>query len=179
MSDWFARRVPGGTPAMRLLSGYLQLARDQECIATPELRDAFARHVVDLLALAIGATRDAAELAKSRGGRAARLQAIKEDIRSALDRHDLSVGLIAARNNVTPRYIQLLFEESGTTFTRYVLERRLLAAHRVLTDAARFTGPISAIAFACGFADLSNFNRAFRKRFGCTPSEVRMDGHAC
>jgi AraC-like DNA-binding protein len=176
MTDWFARGLPGDSPAMRLLSGYLRLARDEQCLATPELRNAFARHVVDLLALAIGATRDAAELAKSRGGRAARLAEIKQDIDNALQRPELSVGSIAARNNVTPRYVQLLFEESGTTFTQYVLERRLQAACSALTDAARMTAPISAIAYASGFADLSNFNRAFRKRFGCTPSDIRGGG---
>jgi AraC-like DNA-binding protein len=35
---------------------------------------------------------------------------------------------------------------------------------------------ISAIAFAVGFADLSHFNRAFRRRYGCTPSDVRASG---
>jgi AraC-like DNA-binding protein len=167
------RRVPGDYPAMRLLWAYLGLAGDEAFLATPELRNVFARHVVELLALAIGARRDAAELAKSRGGRAARLAAIKQDIDEALQRPDLSVGWIAGRNNVTPRYVQLLFQESGTTFTQYVLEQRLQAARRALTNAARMTSPISAIAFGCGFADLSNFNRAFRRRFGCTPGEHR------
>jgi AraC-like DNA-binding protein len=33
---------------------------------------------------------------------------------------------------------------------------------------------ISEIAFDVGFADLSHFNRAFRRRYGMTPSEVRI-----
>jgi len=33
--------------------------------------------------------------------------------------------------------------------------------------------PIALIAFDAGFADLSTFNRAFRRRFGMTPSEMR------
>jgi AraC-like DNA-binding protein len=32
---------------------------------------------------------------------------------------------------------------------------------------------ISAIAYEAGFADLSHFNRAFRRRYGETPSDVR------
>jgi transcriptional regulator GlxA family with amidase domain len=32
---------------------------------------------------------------------------------------------------------------------------------------------IADIAFACGFGDISNFNRMFRRRFGDTPSGVR------
>jgi AraC-like DNA-binding protein len=32
---------------------------------------------------------------------------------------------------------------------------------------------VSAIAFDAGFNDLSHFNRAFRQRFGVTPSEIK------
>jgi AraC-like DNA-binding protein len=34
-------------------------------------------------------------------------------------------------------------------------------------------GRISDIAFACGFNDLSYFNRCFRRRFGLTPTAAR------
>jgi AraC-like DNA-binding protein len=32
---------------------------------------------------------------------------------------------------------------------------------------------IAEIAYAAGFGDLSTFNHAFRRHFGCTPSDVR------
>jgi AraC-like DNA-binding protein len=161
-----------------MLLRYLQLARDEQFLATGELKRAFAHHVVDLLALSIGATRDASEQARMRGVRAARLQAMKEDIRAALARPDLSVRTIAERHNVTPRYVQTLFDESGSTFTQFVLEQRLAAAYRHLTDVARPGVPVSTIAYEAGFADLSNFNRVFRRRFGCTPSEARSAARA-
>lgn len=34
---------------------------------------------------------------------------------------------------------------------------------------------ISEIAFACGFTDISSFNRAFKRHFGATPSSLRRD----
>jgi AraC-like DNA-binding protein len=169
----FARRVPAETAELQLLSRYLLLARDETLLAKPELQKLFTRHVVDLLALCLGATRDGAELAKSRGVRAARLHAIKQDIQRALNRPDLSVRLIATWHEVTPRYVQALFDEDGSTFTRFVLEQRLERAHRALCDETRSGVPISAIAYECGFSDLSNFYRAFRQRFGCTPTDVR------
>jgi AraC-like DNA-binding protein len=43
----------------------------------------------------------------------------------------------------------------------------------MLTDPRRAGEKVSAIAFAAGFHDLSHFNRAFRRRFGVTPSDVR------
>ena len=56
---------------------------DQQSLATPELRSLVVNHVYDLVALALGATRDAAEMANGRGMRAARLHAIKTEIISS------------------------------------------------------------------------------------------------
>src|SRR5262249_5129860 len=53
------------------------------------------------------------------------------------------------------------------------LAQRLALARRMLTDPRWIGRPISAIAFAAGFADLSHFNRTFRRCFGATPSEIR------
>jgi len=33
--------------------------------------------------------------------------------------------------------------------------------------------PISAIAYSCGFGDLSGFNRAFKEGYGISPRELR------
>ena len=37
----------------------------------------------------------------------------------------LSAATVAAQLGITPRYVQLLLEETGRTFSRYVLEKRL------------------------------------------------------
>src|SRR5262249_37770963 len=68
------RTVPRDTSALRLLVDYLDIVR-RPAPATPELRHLMALHVHDLLALALGATRDAAAQAQGRGVRAARLNA--------------------------------------------------------------------------------------------------------
>jgi AraC-like DNA-binding protein len=174
----FAGRVPAANPALRMLVSYLELARNGQVLATSELKGAFTHHVADLLALSLGATCDAAELARMRGVRAARLHAIKGDIHKNLHRQQLSVLWIAARHNVTARYVQKLFEESGSTFTHFVTEQRLAAAHRLMADGARSNLSVTTIAYDCGFTDLSNFNKAFRRRFGCTPTDVRMTAGA-
>ena len=80
---------------------------------------------------------------------------------------------MAARQRVTPRYVQLLFESEGTTFSQFVLEQRLARAHRMLGDPRCAAWTIIAIAFTAGFGDVSYFNRAFRRRYGATPSDVR------
>ena len=167
----FARQVPAASPELRMLVRYLELARGEHVISTPALAAAYVTHVCDLLALAVGATRDAAELATSRGVYAARLQAMKEDIEKNLNRHDLSVRSIARQHRVSVRYVQMLFEESGRTFTQFVMEQRLAATYAALTAPPHI--PINTIAYDHGFSDLSYFNRAFHRRYGCTPGDVR------
>jgi AraC-like DNA-binding protein len=175
----FARRVPASNPALRMLVAYLELARSEHVVSTPELAAAYTTHLCDVLALAVGATRDAAELATSRGASAARLQAMKDDIAKTLNRPDLSVHSIAAQHKVSVRYVQKLFEESGCTFTRFLMEQRLSAAYAAC--AAPSNVPINTIAYDHGFSDLSYFNRMFRRRYGCKPSDIRnaarLNGH--
>ena len=157
---------------LRLLISYIQSA-DSLSLDSPGLAQAFATHVHDLMALAIGATSDGEEVARGRGLRAARLAAIKLDIGRSLRRNDLSIGALALRHGVTTRYIQKLFESEGVTFTEYVIERRLLEAMRMLTEPRFARHGIGDIALKAGFGDLPYFTRSFRRRFGMTPSDVR------
>jgi AraC-like DNA-binding protein len=169
----YGRPIPAHSPALQLLTRYLGILQEAGTFAVPELRRQAVTHIHDLLALAVGATRDAAEIAKVRGARAARLHAVKEDIANRLDQPDLSVARIAAQQRVKPRYVQRLFESEGTTFTEYVLTQRLAFAHRLLSDPLRAGVKISTIAADAGFGDLSYFNRTFRRRYGLAPSELR------
>jgi AraC-like DNA-binding protein len=173
IGDAIARPIPAGNAALKLLVSYLASALDSEALITPELQQLAVTHVYDLLAVALGATRDAAAIATGRGVRAARLRAAKAFVVQQLGRHDLSAATVAAHLGVTPRYVHMLFATEPESFSEFVLARRLVRAQRALAD-PRFVGcPISAVAFDAGFGDLSHFNRTFRRRFGMTPSEVR------
>ena len=172
--DFFLRRIPQTAPALRLLMNYFNVVRQEEAVAHLDLQQSIVSHFYELTAVAIGATRDAVELAREGGLRAARLHAVKQDIAKHLSRADLSVASLAVRHGCTPRYIQRLFEGEGTSFTEYVLARRLALAHRMLCDPCRDAEKITAIAFDAGFGDVSYFNRAFRQRYGDTPSAIRV-----
>jgi AraC-like DNA-binding protein len=69
----------------------------------------------------------------------------------------------------------MLFESDGTTFSRFLLDQRLARAHRMLNNPLPAERTISAIAYEAGFGDLSHFNRAFRRRYGATPSDIRAN----
>lgn len=59
---------------------------------------------------------------------------------------------------------------TGKPLAEYIVDIRLGAAARQLIDTI---APVSEICFTCGFNTLSNFNRLFRKRKGCSPTEFR------
>lgn len=109
----------------------------------------------------------------SDGGRAGdRLTMIKAVIEESLSDSDLDLSNLARRLGVTPRLVQKLFQRQGTTFSRYVLERRLDLARASISRQGEQRA-ISTIAYELGFGDLSYFNRTFRRRFGTTPSNLR------
>jgi AraC-like DNA-binding protein len=173
LDDVIGRGLPRALEALRLLSRYVRLLRDENALLCPALGGLAAAHVTDLIALALGPTPDAGQLAQKRGVRAARLRAMQADIRANLSNPKLSVATIARRQGVTPRYVHVLFEALGTTFSRFVLRERLDLARRMLADVRQDHLSIAAIAYGCGFGDLSYFNHAFRIRYGATPGEIR------
>jgi transcriptional regulator GlxA family with amidase domain len=173
VDDLCYRRIPADVPALRFLRDYARIAEGEQRVACPNLKQLFVRHIYDLMALMIGATRDAADVAQGRGLKAARLASIKQDIAGNIDRADLSVNTVAARHNLTPRGLQRLFETEGTTFTGYLVGQRLARAHGLLSDLSRSADKISVIAWDCGFGDISHFNHLFRQRYGLAPSDVR------
>lgn len=165
-----ARRIPKHSSALRLLRGYIAHATDW--IGAPGLPQLAIAHIHDLAALAVGAGRDAEEIANGRAVRVARLQAIKGDILTRIQ-HELSLGEVAARHRVSPRYVRMLFESEGTSITEFVREERLRRARSLLLSPCSRGRRIAEIAYEVGFNDLSYFNRSFRRRFGHSPSELR------
>ena len=174
IDDALIRMVPAGSEAIKLLITYARaIAEEQQSLDAPEIQRLVASHIHDLIALAVGATRDGHAIAKERGIRAARLRAIMSDIAANLSDCDLTVAAIAQRQRVTPRYLHKLFEGEELTFSAFVLSQRLSRAHRMLCDLRFSHRSISSVAFDVGFSDLSYFNRTFRRRYDATPSEIR------
>jgi len=171
--DGLGQLVSKSSGVLGLLIRYLSGLTDPQSPLSPPLHDLATTHIHDLLAAVLGAKRDVMEVAEERGISAARLQAVKADILKSLGSRDLSLNALAARHRVTPRYVQRLFEREGTSLTDFVLGERLARVHLLLRDSRHAQRTISDIAFEVGFGDLSYFNRAFRKRFGMTPSEWR------
>jgi len=158
-----ARRIPSNIEGLPLLISYVRALRFSE-LTNPAFCNLVVWHVYDLVALVLGAKGDA---------RAARLAAIRREIERRSGDPGLSAVTIALLLGITPRYVHLLLEESGKSFSHHVLERRLDKAAALLRDPNWRHLKIVKIAAQAGFADLSYFNRTFRRHFGATPSDFR------
>jgi AraC-like DNA-binding protein len=130
-----------------------------------------SRHIADLLAASLGAGRSEPP---APGIRAARLAGIKQHITRNLRDPGLSADQISRKFGISARYIRQLFAEEGTSFSDYVVERRLAHVHSCLLDRRQMLRRIADIAFEVGFTQPSTFYRQFRLRYGRTPTEIRQ-----
>lgn len=131
--------------------------------------DMMVRHFYQLLPVLF------AELAAdaARANAPDRMSAVKAAIAANLADSAFSINDVARQQGVSTRAIQKLLQRTGTTFSRYLLERRLDAAKDALM--LREGGAsITQLAFDFGFEDPAYFSRAFRKRYGLRPSDLRQ-----
>jgi len=86
---------------------------------------------------------------------------------------DLCAANVAAAVGVSRRYLHRLYAEDDRSFREELIALRIEACLRALLDANQAEKTIAEIAFAAGYADISQFNRHFRRLKGTTPSQLR------
>jgi len=67
-------------------------------------------------------------------------------------------------------FSRFMKKRTGKNYIDYLNDLRLGIASRILIDSSK---TIAEISFECGYNNLSNFNRIFKKRKGFTPKEFR------
>ncbi|GLR93083.1 MULTISPECIES: helix-turn-helix domain-containing protein [Bradyrhizobium] len=101
---------------------------------------------------------------------ARRLSRVTEFIAASVDR-DFTVKELASVACMSPAHFSRSFKAAtGSAPHEYVSRQRLDLAKRLLSTSDR---PLVDIAYAAGFSSQPNFNRAFRKAVGTTPSLYR------
>lgn len=132
----------------------------------PDMADMLARMVANLFCATID--KECPE-----GGAESHRRRLLYCIRDRLGDPQFDVGKAAAACGISPRYVHVLMRDTGRSFSRYLLERRLERCHEALQSKAGRSCSTTEIAFRWGFNDMSHFSRVFRRRYGLSPREFR------
>ena len=84
---------------------------------------------------------------------------------------DVNLTDLASSINMSDSAFSHFFKKrTNHSFSEYLIDIRISHASRLLLET---NDNISEICYKCGFNNLSNFNRLFKKKRGCTPREFR------
>lgn len=84
---------------------------------------------------------------------------------------DIRLGTLADMVGMTPVSFSRFFRlRTGKRLSDYIIDIRIGFATRLLVDSVK---SVAEICYECGFNNLSNFNRLFKRKKGCSPKEFR------
>lgn len=85
----------------------------------------------------------------------------------------ISLNEISELVNMSPSsFNRFIKKRTGKTFINYINDFRIISATKYLIDTDL---TISEISFKCGFNNIANFNRVFKRNKHITPSEFRQE----
>lgn len=166
-----ALNIPGATGIGSVAANFLRATAMHTGQLQAHEFSSLADHALDLLALAVSSVRPVGcNLSRSR---TATLNRIKAFIDKNLQDTGLDTVTVSRHAGLSPRYINALFEEEGTSLMRYIWRRRLEHCRKDLLNPVYAGFRVSDIAFRWGFNDSAHFSRVFKRQFGCSPRECR------
>lgn len=172
LNDRFLLRVPGRSTAMALLSAYVSVLLSRQEAGRASVLQFASKHIADFIAAAVEVA-DTHASQDQDGLRAGRVAAIYRELEQHAAKADFSLPALGQRLGITPRYVQRLLAEMGTSFTQEVTRRRLNRARDMIVSSRYRRLNVTDIALECGFSSVSHFHRLFQREFGTTPGSLR------
>lgn len=109
--------------------------------------------------------------AKARVSSDSRRVSKAQDYISSHYKEEIRLSDLAGLVGMTPTSFSRFFKlRTGRSVSDYIIDIRLGMATRALMES---TTSIAEICFDCGFNNVSNFNRIFKKKKNCSPKEFR------
>ena len=138
-----------------------------------ELGEAVLRNLCGLVTLACGASDEDARCERD-SPRSAQLAAVKHHVDLHLADPGLTPVSAAAALGISARQLHRLFQQTDSTFARYVLRQRLLRCRDTIAGITGTNRSVVDVAFGWGFNSMATFYRAFANEFGGSPGGLRQ-----
>ena len=169
------RPIPLRNDAAILTALARELVRIGPSTLSPQAAAIVHGHMIDLTAVILG---NLAGIMPRLGatGRFSALR-LRMFIESQLTNPDADAQSIAFGAGISERHANRLLALEGTSIRSRLIERRLDRCREMLENPQQMHCSITDIAFFYGFRNLSHFTRAFKDRFGLSPSEHRSAYH--
>lgn len=167
-----ARGFSGTSGPGRFLYSYVQslvMGKNDDDLL---IADYLQENLMELLGIALTALGQTSPL-KDSDTKTIILSRVKAYIKANLSDFTLSPVSTAKAQGLSLRNLYYLFENEGTTVSRFIQDSRLDQCRKEIEVSTMFGRSISDISMAWGFKDSAHFSRVFRNRFGLTPRECR------
>lgn len=106
-------------------------------------------------------------------------EALRERVKFYISAHlndpDLSIAKLAGLVHCSKRYLHMIFQSEDLSISDYILQARLERCRTDLLNPRLAGRSITEIAYAWGFNSSNHFSRCFKREFGISPRELRME----
>lgn len=164
--------VSGNAGAGRLASMLIAQTASQLAYLDDEGLAQAQNCVLDLAANALGSSQGKRTQIVSESQELT-IRRILHFVEDALGDPSLTCEQVAAAHGISERYLRKLFQAKGHSVSEWIWMRRLEHARIDLANPRLAHRSITSIAYDWGFKDNAHFSRAFKKRFGQTPRDLR------
>jgi len=172
VEPFYAVPLAPGAPRAQLLMSFVEhLAQGVERWQEHEFAE-LGERFLDLVALLV--VERAGSAAADTSVRIAHRERALRYIRAHLGDIELAPEAVARASGISLSYLHQLFRSLGHGVEECIFAERLERCRKLLADPRARHLSISTIAYRTGFSHPAHFSRAFKRRFGVTPSEARV-----
>ncbi|MEY8215212.1 MAG: helix-turn-helix domain-containing protein [Colwellia sp.] len=171
--DYLGLRMANEEPTNGMLAQFVYSLSQRIDKLNPEALQSMEANLVDLLITSLKNQKNShKKIIESSPEQ--HLQRIKRMINMHIKDFRLSVNFIAQTENISKRYLHMLFKSQNISVSKYIQQLRLEGCYKDLTNTEFNHISVSNVALAWGFGDLSHFNRCFKGQYSHTPRQIRL-----